>query len=97
MLTASLASHSRSLVENGHHNGHPDLVVKGIYEDDSVKSGSEGVEIKTTLKKGGAVDTHGARDQWFCVFVYQPGSTYCARNEVRHQWIRRDQDMRSRY
>lgn len=27
--------------------------------------------IKTTLKKGGAVDTHGARDQWFCVFVYK--------------------------
>ena len=71
MLTASLAAHSRSLVENQHHNGHPDLVVKGVYPDDSVKSGSEGVEIKTTLKKGGAVDTHGARDQWFCVFVYQ--------------------------
>ena len=71
MLTASLAAHSRSLVENGHHNGHPDLVVKGVHPDDSVKSGSEGVEIKTTLKKGGAVDTHGARDQWFCVFVYQ--------------------------
>lgn len=71
MLTASLAAHSRTLVENRHHNGHPDLVVKGVYPDDSVKSGVEGVEIKTTLKKGGAVDTHGARDQWFCVFVYQ--------------------------
>lgn len=71
MLTASLAAHSRTLVENGYHNGHPDLVVKGLYADDSVRAGSEGVEIKTTLKKGGAVDTHGARDQWFCVFVYQ--------------------------
>lgn len=28
------------------------------------------MEIKTTRKKGGAVDTHGARDQWMCVFVY---------------------------
>jgi hypothetical protein len=28
------------------------------------------VEIKTTRKAGGAVDTHGARDQWMCVFVY---------------------------
>ena len=71
MLTASLAAHSRTLVENQHHNGHPDLVVKGVYSGDAVKAGSEGVEIKTTLKKGGAVDTHGARDQWFCVFVYQ--------------------------
>lgn len=41
-----------------------------MYANDSIKSGSEGVEIKTTRKTGGAVDTHGARDQWMCVFVY---------------------------
>ncbi|MFO1395079.1 MAG: hypothetical protein U1F09_15070 [Steroidobacteraceae bacterium] len=70
MLTSSLAKHSRSLVENRFHNGHPDLVVRGKYPADSVSSGSEGVEIKTTRKRGGAVDTHGARDQWMCVFVY---------------------------
>lgn len=70
MLTASLARHSRTLTENGFHNGHPDLVVQGRYTNDAVKSGSEGVEIKTTRKSGGAVDTHGARDQWMCVFVY---------------------------
>jgi hypothetical protein len=28
------------------------------------------VEVKTTRKAGGAVDTHGAREQWMCVFVY---------------------------
>lgn len=70
MLTASLAKHSRSLTENKYFNGHPDLIVRGIYANNSVKSGTEGVEIKTTRKAGGAVDTHGARDQWFCVFVY---------------------------
>ncbi len=70
MLTSSLAKHSRSLVVNCFHNGHPDLVVQGAYPQNSVKSGTEGVEIKTTRKRGGAVDTHGARDQWMCVFVY---------------------------
>lgn len=70
MLTASLATHSRSLTENRYHNGHPDLLVKGVYANNSVKSGTEGVEIKTTRKAGGAVDTHGAREQWMCVFVY---------------------------
>lgn len=70
MLTASLAKHSRSLVENDYFNGHPDLVVKGKYPKNSVKAGEEGVEIKTTRKIGGAVDTHGARNQWMCVFVY---------------------------
>lgn len=71
MLTASLSTHARVLVENKYFNGHPDLVVQGIYPKNSVKSGEKGVEIKTTRKKGGAVDTHGAREQWMCVFVYE--------------------------
>ncbi len=70
MLTSSLAKHARTLTANNYHNGHPDLVVRGVYPDNSVKAGDEGVEIKTTRKHGGAVDTHGARDQWMCVFVY---------------------------
>jgi hypothetical protein len=70
MLTASLAKHSRVLIENRYFNGHPDLIVQGIYPDNAVKAGTEGIEIKTTRKTGGAVDTHGARNQWMCVFVY---------------------------
>jgi len=71
MLTASLARHSRTLTENHYFNGHPDLIVRGVYPNNAVKAGTEGIEIKTTRKGGGAVDTHGARDQWMCVFVYE--------------------------
>lgn len=71
MLTASLAKHSRVLKENQYHNGHPDLVVQGVYPENAVKAGTEGIEIKTTRKGGGAVDAHGAREQWMCVFVYE--------------------------
>nr|RZI35306.1 hypothetical protein BJQ95_02373 [Cryobacterium sp. SO1] len=70
MLTDSMAKHSRSLTGNKFHNGHPDLLVRGIYANDTVKAGEQGIEIKSTLKKGGAVDTHGGRTQWMCVFVY---------------------------
>jgi len=70
MLTASMAKHARALVENKHFNGHPDLIMQGRYPNNSIASGTEGVEIKSTRKKGGAVDTHGARNQWMCVFVY---------------------------
>lgn len=70
MLTASLSKHSRVLTENRYFNGHPDLIVQGIYENNAIKAGDSGVEIKTTRKTGGAVDTHGARDQRMCVFVY---------------------------
>jgi hypothetical protein len=70
MLTASLAKHSRTLTENRYFNGHPDLIVRGVYANDTIQSGVQGIEIKTTRKAGGAVDTHGARNQWLCVFVY---------------------------
>lgn len=71
MLTASVAKHSRALCQNNYHNGHPDLIVRGRYANDSIKAGTEGVEIKTTRNRGGQVDTHGGRDQWMCVFVYK--------------------------
>jgi len=71
MITASLARFSRSLVPNEYFNGHPDLVVRGRYANNSISSGEDGVEIKSTRKAGGAVDTHGAREQWMCVFVYE--------------------------
>ena len=71
MITASMAQHSRVLVENRYHNGHPDLIVNGLYANDAGKAGEQGVEVKSTRKPGGAVDTHGAREQWMCVFVYR--------------------------
>jgi hypothetical protein len=75
MITASMAKCARGLVENKHFNGHPDLIKRGAYANDGVASGELGVEIKTTKKKGGQVDTHGARKQWMCVFVYQVDDT----------------------
>jgi hypothetical protein len=70
MLTASMGKHARVLVPNAYHNGHPDLVVAGVYRNNAVKAGEKGVEVKSTRKRGGAVDTHGARIQTMCVFVY---------------------------
>lgn len=70
MITDSLAQKSRTLTSNLHHNGHPDLIVRGRYSGDKVAAGEEGVEIKATRKSGGAVDTHGARNQTLCVWVY---------------------------
>ena len=81
MLTASLAKHSRTLTVNTYFNGHPDLVLRGQYANNAVKAGEHGVEIKTTRKAGGAVDTHGARNQWMCVFVYRVDNFKIFKNE----------------
>ena len=58
MLTSSLAKHSRTLAVNTFHNGHPDLLIKGQHANNAAKAADSGVEIKSTTKKGGAVDTH---------------------------------------
>ena len=71
MLTARIAAHSQTLCENKYFNGHPDLIVCGVYPNNAVKAGDEGIEIKATRKTGGAVDMHGARKQILCVFVYE--------------------------
>lgn len=72
-LTAAVARHARVLTENGYHNGHPDLIPQGRYANDAVAAGEDGVEVKAT-KGRGAVDTHGARDSWLCVFRYMVDS-----------------------
>lgn len=73
VLTTSLARHSRVLAENRFHNGHPDLIPTGRYPNDTIRAGEEGVEVKAT-RGAGAVDMHGARPAWLCVFRYTADS-----------------------
>jgi hypothetical protein len=69
LAAAALAKHSNGLVVNMHHNGHPDLVPRGMYPNDDVAAGIDGVEIKSTRRT--TADTHGARNGWFCQFNYK--------------------------
>ena len=61
-------------IRRGHFRSVDEVIVQGVYADNAVKAGADGIEIKTTRKSGGAVDTHGAREQWMCVFVYDTDS-----------------------
>ena len=83
MLTASVAKHSRTLTVNRYFNGHPDLVVRGIYANDSAKAGTDGVEIKTTRKA--SIDRRG-RGGLFNIRADQFGGCtnrpVCAKAEV---------------
>jgi hypothetical protein len=69
LAAAALAKYSNGLVENRQHNGHPDLIPRGMYPGDAIHAGGEGVEIKST--KGRVADTHGARAGWVCQFNYR--------------------------
>lgn len=52
MLTASMAKRARSLVENKHFNGHPDLIVQGHYKNNAVASPSpQSIGSRCALRK----------------------------------------------
>ena len=67
--SATIPKHCSTLVKNRYHNGHPDMVPKGLFPDDSVKHAEAGIEIKGSryLK---AWQGHNAEDCWLMVFVY---------------------------
>ncbi|NCC88605.1 MAG: hypothetical protein EOM05_12220, partial [Clostridia bacterium] len=54
---------------NKHHNGHPDLIPAGYYENDDVLHGSEGIEIKGSRYTRGW-QGHNPEDVWLMVFVF---------------------------
>ena len=70
MLNTSLAKHSKALVVNTIPNGHPDLILKGMYDGNKAINAAEGVEVKATRSTSAAVDMHSDREQDLCTFVY---------------------------
>jgi hypothetical protein len=71
LIVEALANHATGLVKNQAPNGHPDLLPAGRYPHDAEMSAKDGLEVKVTKKAGGAVDMHGARPAWYCVFRYE--------------------------
>lgn len=70
MLNTSLAKHSKALVVNTLPNGHPDLILQGMYANNRATNAAEGVEVKATRSTSAAVDMHSTREQDLCTFVY---------------------------
>lgn len=53
MVVKNLSGASKTLVRNGKIGGHPDLIPRGSYPDDSVLRAEEGIEVKTSIQSGG--------------------------------------------
>ena len=73
ILVKQLSVHSKKLARNARVGGHPDLIPRGKYKDDSVLKGDEGVEIKASRQKGGW-QGHNVEKGWLMVFVYSVGN-----------------------
>lgn len=72
-MSATIPKYCHTLAKNTYHNGHPDLVPKGKYEQDACQHGTEGVEIKASRHASGW-QGHNAEDAWLMVFVFDANS-----------------------
>lgn len=72
-MTASIPRYCRSVVKNKYHNGHPDMLPAGKYENDMAQhAGADGIEVKASRYLRGW-QGHNAEDTWLMVFVFESG------------------------
>lgn len=68
-MKSSIPKHSKGLAANRYHNGHPDLVPAGVYTNDMVQHGDQGIEIKGSRYLTGW-QGHNAEDTYLIVFSF---------------------------
>lgn len=68
-MSSTIPKYCTSLTKNKHHNGHPDLVPIGIYPNDSVLHGPDGIEIKASRYSRGW-QGHNPENVWLMMFVF---------------------------
>ncbi|WP_262265466.1 hypothetical protein [Microvirga yunnanensis] len=68
-ISASLPKHCPTIAKNNYHNGHPDLVPRGMFDRDTVQHADQGIEIKGSRYLRGW-QGHNAEDTWLMVFCY---------------------------
>jgi hypothetical protein len=68
-MVATMPKYCNSIVKNKYHNGHPDMLPKGMYENDSILHAPIGIEVKGSRHKNGW-QGHNPEDAWLMVFVF---------------------------
>jgi hypothetical protein len=66
---AAIPKFCPTLARNRYHNGHPDLVPRGVYQDDRIKLARDGIEIKGSRNLWGW-QGHNAEDTWLMVICF---------------------------
>ncbi len=68
-MSSSIPKHCPTIVKNQYHNGHPDMIPRGMFPNDAVQHADEGIEIKGSryLKRW---QGHNPEDTWLMVFVF---------------------------
>lgn len=69
-MSSAIPRHCPTIVKNQYHNGHPDLIPAGMYPNDSLQYGHEGIEIKGSRYLKGW-QGHNAEESFLLVFCYE--------------------------
>jgi hypothetical protein len=82
-IASRIPKYCPNLVKNRYHNGHPDLIPKGMFSDDAVQYTNEGIEVKASRYTSGW-QGHNPEPVWLMVFHFDsntPGDaspkTFC--------------------
>jgi hypothetical protein len=68
-MAATIPNYCAGLAKNMHHNGHPDMIPRGRFANDSVLYAHEGIEIKASRYIAGW-QGHNPENAWLMVFVF---------------------------
>ena len=68
-MVSTIPKHCPIIVKNGYHNGHPDLVPKGMFPNDTVQHTQEGIEVKGSRYPRGW-QGHNPESVWLMVFYF---------------------------
>jgi len=71
-MTSNIPKHCATLVKNAYHNGHPDILPKGMFPNDKMQHGVDGIEVKGSRYLKGW-QGHNPEDAWLMVFCFQSG------------------------
>lgn len=80
-MASSIPKYCPTLVKNQYHNGHPDMLPKGLYLNDAVQHADEGIEIKGSRYLKGW-QGHNPEDTWLMVFVFDSNRPVDAAKEI---------------
>lgn len=73
-MGAGIPRHCPTLARNQYHNGHPDLIPKGMYPRDSIQRGGDGIEVKASRYTRGW-QGHNPENVWLMVFVFDSNTS----------------------
>ena len=71
-IVSTIPKHCPTVAKNGYHNGHPDLVPKGMFPNNAVQHAQQGIEVKGSRYRRGW-QGHNAEHVWLMVFCFESG------------------------